>query len=120
MGPALLNVPRADVDDLEPDGLGRVNGEVEVLCDVELVARVEIDDTLVDGFGLGQVDQPTEENAIGHDGEELGDLADGQQVWGGRRCRGAKAVSAGLQTGGSQVRMGFTHRRGAGRPPASC
>ena len=44
----------ANGDDLEADGLGGVDGEVEVLGDVELVARVEIDHALVDG--LARVD----------------------------------------------------------------
>ena len=45
----------ANGDDLEADGLCGVDGEVEVLRDVELVARVEINHALVDGLARVEV-----------------------------------------------------------------
>ena len=55
---ASVQVVRADVDDVAPDGLGRVEGEGEVLMHlVDAQAGRLVDGSLVDGARLRLVDQ---------------------------------------------------------------
>mmetsp|Transcript_22668 Transcript_22668/g.49537 ORF Transcript_22668/g.49537 Transcript_22668/m.49537 type:complete len:217 (+) Transcript_22668:154-804(+) len=78
--PHLDQVLRSDVDHGEPDGLGCVEREVEVLKHRERVARLRVDGALVDGVGHGDVDQLAQQHAVRDAREELAHLCKWQEV----------------------------------------
>ena len=71
---ALDQVGGADVDHREANALGGVDCEIEVLRDVEAVARRDVDRTLVDRLRHGVVDQLAQQHAVDHTREEGADI----------------------------------------------